>query len=342
MGVYISCRDDFKNSLNIMKETITQSEANESEKVFTYALVDPRPIPEAQEANEKLFQNPHGVLGIELTIPAYAERCTLGNIDPQHSGENPNLAAVEVAVNHPIPPTHATFATVRADLDALGSMAILKYRANGGEITPDMQNRIQIIAESDKFNRGGWPGKSTFPSSENPWPTSGGATESKPLAAIASHVMDFKVPVETRVKSVEDFLLTGAEPTEYRTRVENERADMIAALESGAIKVEMVANDKVAFVESTHRAGTSIGYTQAPVVVALNPMFKQGPGEPYKKYTIAQYENGHIDLIAVKNELAALETGWGGSPTIIGSPQGVSSNLTAEQVIEVVSKHLKR
>ena len=40
-------------------------------------------------------------------------------------------------------------------------------------------------------------------------------------------------------------------------------------------------------------------------------------------------------------ELAALEPGWGGSPTIGGSPQGVSSLLTTEQVVEVVARHLK-
>jgi hypothetical protein len=59
------------------------------------------------------------------------------------------------------------------------------------------------------------------------------------------------------------------------------------------------------------------------------------------KDTIAQAELGWVDLPAVQAELAALEPGWGGSPTIIGSPQGVSSSLTLEQVTDVIARHLK-
>jgi hypothetical protein len=47
-----------------------------------------------------------------------------------------------------------------------------------------------------------------------------------------------------------------------------------------------------------------------------------------------------VDLPAVRDELASLEAGWGGSPTIIGSPQGVDSNLPLETVVAIVAKHL--
>jgi len=96
-------------------------------------------------------------------------------------------------------------------------------------------------------------------------------------------------------------------------------------------------------VESTHRAATSVGYSLAPVVVALNPSFKQGPSEPYKKFTVCQFAfaGGFADIKSVLAELNELEAGWGGSPTIGGSPQGVSSKLTIDEVVAVVEKHLR-
>lgn len=311
-------------------------------KDYQYGLIDPRPIPDAKAGNDKLFENPHGVLGIEVTIPAYASKCTLGNIDPQHTDGNIDLAAIELAQTCDVPPSDATMVTVRADLDALGSMALLKYRANGGEITPEMSARIEAIATTDKFARGGWPGKSELPNKENPWPTSGGASENRTLAPIAARIMDFKVPVADRVKSMEGYLIKGTEPTGYKEKVEAERAEMIEALEKGAIKIDVMAGGKVAYVESSHRSGTSLGYSQAPIVVAFNPIFKQGPGDAYKKYTVCQYDDTWVNLVAVKNELAQLEEGWGGSPTIIGSPQGKSSEIPRDKIIEIVAKHLKK
>src|SRR3989344_810104 len=309
---------------------------------YQYGLIDPRPIPEAKASNDKLFENPQGVLGIEVTIPAYAEKCTLGNIDPQHTEGKVDLAAIEVAQTCDVPPSEASMVTVRADLDALGSMALLKYRAKGGEITPEISSRIEAIATSDKFARGGWPGKSELPNKEKPWPTSGSASENKNLAPIGARVMDFKVPVADRVKSVEEYLAQGLEPAGYREKVEAERAEMIGAIESGGIKIEVVADGSIAYVESSHRSGTNLGYSQAPIVVAFNPIFKQGPGDPYKKYTICQYDGTWVDLVAVKEELAKLEEGWGGSPTIIGSPQGKSSEIYKGKIIEIVARHARK
>ncbi len=136
-------------------------------KDYHYGLIDPRPTPDAKAANEKLFENPHGILGIEVTIPAYAERCTLGNIDPQHSDGNVDLAAIEIAQTLDVPPSEASIITVRADLDALGAMALIRYRASGGGVTPEMTARIQKIATADTFARGRWPGKTNLPSKEN-------------------------------------------------------------------------------------------------------------------------------------------------------------------------------
>jgi len=105
-------------------------------------------------------------------------------------------------------------------------------------------------------------------------------------------------------------------------------------------------------IESTYKDATNLGYTQAPIVVAFNPEFGFGNAPKVKKYTIAQYKNGYVDLNAVKEELNVAErevlgeeindndfVSWGGSPTIIGSPQGFSSKLTMDEVSEIVKKH---
>jgi hypothetical protein len=133
----------------------------------------------------------------------------------------------------------------------------------------------------------------------------------------------------------------------YREQVEKERLELIAALESGKIKVEgQLCNEhlsaRIAIVQTTHRAATMIGYSVAPVVIALNPSFSFNGGAPIRKFTICQFTDKYMDMKKALAELSTLEAGWGGSPTIGGSPQGISSILTIEQIVEVVAKHLKQ
>lgn len=306
--------------------------------MYNFGVIDPRPIPAATEANDKLFANP--VYGIEVTLPALAKRC-IANLDPQHSGGDASRAAIEDALVAELPDEGTTLATVRADLDAVGSMAIFNLRAKGYWPEPAME-RINVVATSDKFTRGGYSGPKPLPTRDNPWDEKTATAESsRPLAAIAAAVMDFKVPLADRVSAMERWLLTGEEPRQYRDAVEKERLDMIIALETGQIKHETRSNGRIAVVESTHRAATSVGYSLAPVVVALNPTFKVGPSEPHRKFTVCAFEPKFADIKAALAELATFEAGWGGSPTIGGSPQGVSSALTIDEVVAVVEKHLK-
>lgn len=305
---------------------------------FLFATLDPRNLPAATEANDKVFATP--VYGIEITVPALAKRCIF-NLDPQHTGGDAGRAAIEDAATAELPSEGTTLATVRADLDAVGAMAVFSIRARG-ESLESVEERIVMVATADKFARGGYPGPKALPTRDNPWAEeSASAESSRPLAAIASAIADFKVPLAARVETMEKWLLTGDEPASYRVSVEKERLDMITALENGQIKSETRSGGLIAVVESTHRAATSVGYSLAPVVVALNPTFKQGPGDAYKKFTICAFEAKFADIKSALSELAQLEAGWGGSPTIGGSPQGVSSALTIDQVVTVVEKHLK-
>lgn len=316
-----------------------KSETEQEPAVFNFETLDPRNTPEAKAANEAVLSN-GTVYGIEVTVPALAEQCSLGNIDPQHTEGDVNRAAIEDALTVEIPPEGTTFVTVRADLDSIGSMVVLNLRAKGEEFSEEALDRVNIIATTDKFARGEWTPKS-IPTKENPWNEGVSTAESsRDIAAIAAAVMDFKLPLTERVAILEEWILTGKEPLQYREKVERERLDLINALENGEIKTETLAEGKIAVVESGHRAATNIGYSLAPVVVALNPAFRLGGGEPHRKYTICQYSGTHVDLKAVFAELSALESGWGGSPNIGGSPQGMSSELSIDQVTEIVEKHL--
>jgi hypothetical protein len=318
---------------------VNTPEEEQEPTVFNFGTLDPRNTPEAKVANEAILTS-GPVYGIEVTIPALAEQCSLGNIDPQHTEGDVNRAAIEDALTVEIPPEGTTFVTVRADLDSIGSMVVLNLRAKGEEFSEEALDRINTIATTDKFARGEWAPKS-IPTKENPWNEGISTAESsRDIAAIAAAVMDFKLPLAERVAILEKWVLTGEEPAQYREKVEKERLDLVDAIETGLIKTETRAEGKIAVVESGHRAATNIGYSLAPVVVALNPAFRLGGGEPHRKYTICQYSGTYVDLKAVFAELSALESGWGGSPNIGGSPQGVSSELSIDQVTDIVEKHL--
>lgn len=342
--------------------------------MFSFALLDPRPIPAAAEANEKLFAfGP--VCGIEVTVPALAARC-IANLDPQHSGGNAERAAIEAALEVELPPDGVTLATVRADLDAVGAMAVFASRAGNSKFPGAAMDRIRLVAESDKFARGGWPGPKPLPTLDN---LELGAEMESRLAAIARAIGDFKIPLMKRVRWMQLWLHTGAEPEGYREQYLAEQRDLASALANGQIKASRVwrklcpacgevewdsdmywygplgpyhcmfcradraewFNPVIAVVVSSHRAATSVGYSLAPVVVAFNPAFKLGGGEPHAKFTVCQFTGGYVDLKAAAAELSELESGWGGSPTIIGSPQGVGSRLTTDEVVSVVKKHIR-
>jgi hypothetical protein len=310
---------------------------------YDYVILDPRIThpkfgEQAKDANAKLF-SAGKVMGIEVTIPELASQCELGNIDPQHTDNDINTAAIELARIIEMPEGDITFATIRPDLDSIGSMALLTMRKEGAEFNEDMLRRIDKIATSDKFANGDWPGIRNLPTKDNMYEESDSATDSETLAAIAAATGDFKVSVDKKVEWLRQWIETGAEPEGYREQVSLNRLKLANALEDGQIKIEPATDNSYCVVESTHRAATSLGYTQAPVVVAMNPEFIFGESDPVKKFTISQFKDGYLDMKSLFQELSEMEEGWGGSPTIGGSPQGASSALSVEDVVSVVKKH---
>lgn len=352
-----------------------------------FAILDPRNTPEATAHNDAVFAS-GPVLGIEVTVTALAARCTLGNIDPQHSGSDSSQAACDVLLawtpvgrkNENLDKAQnfvndhmasigpdVVLATIRPDLDSVASMAIFKlYNYGdpscpmGGTFRPDVCDRVARISSADRFSAGPWR-PTGLPTRENPWPNTGGTTATPELAALSAMCADHAETIERRVEMMAHWLLTGTIPGPrlygdgptgvktdeddgypvYAVQVEDERQALIDALENGDIKRTLISNGSpatFAVVVSTHRAALQVGYSLAPVVVAYNPAFRIGGGEPHAKFTICRHEAGKYvsDWDGLKSHLQALEPGWGGSDTIIGSPQGVSSTLTLQNVVDVV------
>jgi hypothetical protein len=323
---------------------------------------------------------PSAVVGIEVTVPALAARCAVNidpqHSPPPPAEEGSwtgwlprayaECAAIDVARWCPLPPDGATIATVRPDLDSIGAMAVLLLRADSGlpELSAEVWDRVALISAADRFARGPWPGPRPLPSVGNRWPAAqAGASDTRELAAIAACVADHHLSLDTRVTAMVQWLLyseTGYDfpANRYRTIVEAERDAMIAALNSGEIVLDLLDGEEildpeegnyeelghdqgsVAVVCTTHRAATMLGYCIAPVVVAENPAFRSGGGAAHRKVTICAWDASHCDIRAALAELAALESGWGGSPTIGGSPQGVSTMLSLETIVGIVAKHV--
>lgn len=298
---------------------------------FKHEVLDPRSTEEARTKNASLL-GPK-TLGVEVTIPELAAQCGLGNVDPQHS-EKKDRAAIEEIPSLPPLPDGCTVVTVRADLDSIGSMALLELIRDGEDISGAVQERRTQIALYDRFAQGEWPGPKMFPSTSTPWPDG----REYELAPIAAAVSDFKVSVGARVEMMREWLLHGTEPAGYRARVDAERTEMIRSLENGMISAS-TDDGRLAVVVSKHRAAMTVGYSLAPVVVALNPEMPTTNG-PIRKFTIAQYKEGYVDMARVQSELNKLEPGWGGSRTIIGSSQKESSDMSMDDVSAIVRGNL--
>jgi hypothetical protein len=328
-------------------------------------LIDPRPNAlddaiahiEAAKAEGKI------TIGLEVTVPAIADRLNF-NIDPQHSGGDSTQSCIKAVADGALSEAlsgafqkgdKVAFYTVRPDLDSFGAYTLAQWLMQCGEfnladcadrIDRGIFPRVEEIHRADCFiNSGNW----------SPRPMFSEGYEQSSLAAIARCVSDFKLNVEDRVAAMEKWLNDGSEPEGYREAYESDKAAIATAINTGATKVTVMVCDQTvtwrqvesinlgrndragyAIVKSTLRAATSFGYESAPVVLAFNPEFPDRNLGKVKKFTICQYAKGYVDLPTVFANLSQLEPGWAGSPTIGGSPQGVSSSLTVEQVEEVL------
>ena len=307
---------------------------------YTYGLLDLR----AGAAGENLPLLGAATLGIEVTVPELARRCGLGNIDPQHGGGAgvgaSRATAIEACLTAAPPPAGATLVTVRPDLDAFGAMALLTFRRAGGKPGPDMRARIDRIARADRFDHGPWPGPRPLPPTLDDFAS---ITHQDPaLVAVIGAMFDRDLTARDRVDLAARWLETGAEPGGYRERWTAHARVLLDGLASGAVAVEARAGGRIALVTSRLPGSLRLGYSRAPVVVAHDPGGAPDADPPApRRVVVAQYAPGYVGLSGLRDALARQEPGWGGSSTLLGSPQGRACGLGAEEIVAVVERHLR-
>lgn len=284
--------------------------------MYRYAILDPRPSGAA--INDTIISSaPVGVYGIEVTIPALAARCQLGNLDPQHT-EGRDVAACVAALTCPLPPDGATLVTVRPDADSVLAMALLELRRRDATVRED---RVHLIGQADSAQAGPWVRDYRPPPA---------------FAAVNAVAMDHRKPLERRIALLISWAAGGRGPLP-------DPPNLMA--NDDAPHAELSACGRYAIVHADGPAGRgacAAGYQLAPIVIAINQAFQFVGGEPHLKYTIARWNATHVpmDWTDMLAKLQTLEPGWGGSGSICGSPQGVGSTLTLDQVEFLVQDSL--
>lgn len=279
-------------------------------------------------------------LGIEVTELELAMACGLGNIDPQHGvasgGGGTMLAAIEAALECPLPPPGAMLVTIRPDADAFGAMAVLTHRALGRPIGATMRVRIGEVAREDAFRFGSWK---QWRKANQPLPIPASLHDLSPTSsrsgALSRIAQNGSLDAAVRVQATLDWLAGGCLPVSQPNHPPEQEQLLIDSWNSGEICVAQVHLSLAVIRSDFPQALRKLGYRHAPVVIA------EGELEAGRKITIAQFEPGWIDLAELCSRLNALEPGWGGSPTIIGSPQGVPCRTLLADVIGLAIRELR-
>jgi hypothetical protein len=294
--------------------------------------LDPRKSREEQEQVD---------LGIEDTIGV--SDVNIDHHGPDDTADTPSACEQMLAMTPLI--VAETIATVRPDADSLTAMAIYKSRReHGGAISQLDDKLISQVGLMDRFGPRAAEGFDGDDRNEN----------QKRGIAISKIASDFRRDMGERVVLVQQILEGNIDDklvSEIEGLVQQRDREFVDAL--AASEVQIVVPSSLAFVKSSHRFATQIGYAQASTVLAFNPempVMAKDPetnrfaptGETYRKYTICRYDS-HVptDIPAILEELNALESGWGGRGDIIGSPQNKNSELSEEQVLSIVEKHVQ-
>jgi hypothetical protein len=300
---------------------------------YTYDLLVPTSSPRAFENDSKLGQ---WTFGVEVTDPFLAQQCGLGNLDPQHSpNDTSDLSAIEAAVTCDIPPFLANLVTIRADSDAIGAMAVLALRQKGCDLDSGALARIKMIGKWDRFDQGRWQ---EWHASHRPLPPIARAVDlgGAPMftQALGFIARAHSVSMSGKVALFEAWILHASMPSFAIQGASQDEHAQLSAWNQGRITIERGDHEHIAIVRADNPFGLRIGYRYAPIVIA------EGILPAGRKLTVAQFDKSWIDLTAVVARLNALEFGWGGSATIIGSPQGAASKLALKVVRDLVVDEL--
>ncbi len=288
----------------------------------------------AYSINENLLTSidVNKTLGIEVTIPSLAAKCGLGNIDHHREGDDSDTpSACEQALTCPYVDCHVV--GVLADADTLTAMAVLWAKV--------------FSVESDACN-GYYPEESGYKVDEELVNKIGlidrKGPASKPDLLLDKRVLYIRAIAAQKDMDLSDqvysimLVLCGKKLNDEDLKlIEAEELKFIDA--EKASKIKMVGD--IVIVESSHSMATQIGYKYGDVLICINNTFpkdfKDATKGTYRKITLCKRDD-HVPYNINFSKLNSLENGWGGRPTIGGSPQGIDSNLTIDQILSCIDR----
>jgi hypothetical protein len=283
-------------------------------------------------------------IGFEITNPVLSAMVDL-NIDPQHQEINndktkitcvENLIDVLPELEKQLEDKNLWLIFLKTDLDSIAAAAVLEMHLAGDLMlySQDAQERIKNIANYDRHGRI-WSPKDELdePSDYNKF---------KIPRGLFMLISGWKNTLGYKIQTMKDWITLG---TFDNIDVYNEMAinNFKEALSSS--KIDVIIPEKLVFVRSNKRGACGIGYSIAPIVIAMNPSFRFGFGDSRvygRKWAIAQCDRGFISMSEILRTMLEMEPGWGGSETIIGSPQEVPSKIPREETIEIVKNIVEK
>lgn len=278
-------------------------------------------------------------LGIEVTRPALAERCGLGNIDPQHVLDGKS-SAIEDSMQFPLPDDDTRLVTIRLDKDAVGAMAVLDLRREGkGEKIDKML--VHWVGVLDRMR---------YHDAREKYPELAAMFTGEITDAMNVIVKDQRTYLPRKVREIGS-ILCGEMPKGEISR--------IAAL-----------RERNSTHYSVETFGPNIGFTHAPgkyeearnwgnprfaVFVVHDPERHTESGGIQDRWTLVR-QQGKFDRLQFDADINAAEAdargisvdelrqqslAWGGNKNIVSSPQGngFGTALTKGQIIALVQKH---
>ncbi len=286
---------------------------------------------EADEYNNQLLGE--STLGIEVIKSSLAERCGLGNIDPQH-GDGYNSSAIEEALTFsPLPPDGACFVTVRPDRDSLGAMAVLTLRAEEKTIDAKL---VEWIGLMDLL--GGKNAVQTHPEKAVP----GYATSA--MQVIIQDPLGVWPTLEEKVEEIGK-ILTGQTPHENLKAIA-----ILKQQDRDGFRVEM--RGPVAFVlaPGKYNQARNWGNQRYRVAVIFDPEYPAVHGTgTHTRWSVVR-QDGYFDRRGFEEainteeararnvplvDLEKLGYSWGGPRNIVSSPYGRETALSKETILRI-------
>ena len=274
------------------------------------------------------------LIGLEITIPEISKKMTY-NIDPQHNSKlwafGKECGSTCIEKFKKILPSigemtgkelHIFF--LKPDLDSISAAAVLDIYLDNPLwiLQEDISERINAVAEYDRHGRSKFSYSMKIP------------------RGLFMYISGWKNNICDKINLTKTWLLDG---TFKNISKFNRIADRKFKQSLFNSKTEIIIPKKLVFIKSVNRGACGIGYKYAPVTIALNPSYRFGIDDSRiygKKWIIAQQTDGFVDMGGILYELSKIENGWGGSPSIIGSPQDRPSKILKDDIVDIVTKKM--